>query len=225
MHAKLRVHLNLNLNRLHVNLNWYNLAQNTNQPVTFTAPVRWWERMRWRLADLSSFTSLCTSRVISHCPSLAVKASAMRAEDPEFKSCLHHGNFSGSSRTSDLKIGSWVPGVIWSAQTLVGSVSVYCDWVRWKVGSATSISVWQPVNLSEQVRPWDTQACCWDVNQSWSSPGLEMGFKIENGFQDWLEMGFKIGNMLRLTRNGFQDWLEMGFRIDWMGFKITSWLD
>ena len=45
------------------------------------------------------------------------------------------------------------PGVIGSALELVGPVSVYCDWVRWKVGSATSISVWQHVKLSEQIRP------------------------------------------------------------------------
>ena len=34
------------------------------------------------------------------------------------------------------------PGVIGSVLGLVSPVSVYCDWVRWKVGSATSISVW-----------------------------------------------------------------------------------
>ena len=34
---------------------------------------------------------------------------------------------------------------------LVGPVSVYCDWVRWKVWSATSISVWQHVKLSRSV--------------------------------------------------------------------------
>ena len=45
------------------------------------------------------------------------------------------------------------PGVIGSVLGLVGPVSVYCDWVRWKVGSATSISVWQHVTLSEQIRP------------------------------------------------------------------------
>ena len=59
---------------------------------------------------------------------------------------------------SDLKIGTPVatlPGA-WryrvSAGT-VGPVSVYCDWVRWKVWSATSISVWQHVKLSSQIRP------------------------------------------------------------------------
>ena len=48
---------------------------------------------------------------------------------------------------------------------LVGPVSVYCDWVKWKVSSATCISVWQHVQLSEQISPWDTLACCWDVKQ------------------------------------------------------------
>ena len=55
-----------------------------------------------------------------------------------------------------------LPGVIGSALGLVGPVSVYCDWVRWKVWSAASISVWQHVKLSVQIRPWDTLACCWD---------------------------------------------------------------
>ena len=57
------------------------------------------------------------------------------------------------------------PGVIWSALGLVGPVSLYCDWVRWKVWSAASMSVWQHVKLSEQIRPCDTLACCWDVKQ------------------------------------------------------------
>ena len=32
-------------------------------------------------------------------------------------------------------------------------VSVYCDWVRWKVWPATSTSVWQHAQLSNQIRP------------------------------------------------------------------------
>ena len=63
-----------------------------------------------------------------------VKASASRAEDPGFDSRLRRGNFSGSSHTSDLKMGTPVatlsgawPG---SALELVGPVTVYCDWVR-----------------------------------------------------------------------------------------------
>ena len=64
-----------------------------------------------------------------------VKASASRVEDPGFESRLR------------------APGVKGSVLRLVGSVSVYCDWVRWRVGSATSISVWQHIKLSEQIRP------------------------------------------------------------------------
>ena len=66
-----------------------------------------------------------------------VKASASRAEDPGFESRLRR-DFSKSSHTSDLKIGTPVaalqaPGVIGLVLGLVGPVSVYCDWVRWKV--------------------------------------------------------------------------------------------
>ena len=66
--------------------------------------------------------------------------------------------FPGSSHISDLKICTplaTLPGA-WhykSVLGLVGLVSVYCDWVRWKVGSAISVSVWQHVKLYEQIRP------------------------------------------------------------------------
>ena len=32
-------------------------------------------------------------------------------------------------------------------------------------GPPTSISVWQYVKLSEQICPWNTLACCWDIKQ------------------------------------------------------------
>ena len=64
---------------------------------------------------------------------LVVKASASGAESPGFESRLRW-DFSGSSHTSDFKIGtSLSPGVIGSALGLVGPVSVYCAWVRQKV--------------------------------------------------------------------------------------------
>ena len=64
---------------------------------------------------------------------LVVKASASRAADPGFDSGLRHGDFSGSSHTSDFLIGipvATLPGVIGSALGLDGPLSVYCDWVR-----------------------------------------------------------------------------------------------
>ena len=51
------------------------------------------------------------------------------------------------------KLALQAPGVIGSVLGLVYTVSVHCDWVKWKVWSATAISVWQHVKLSEQIRP------------------------------------------------------------------------
>ena len=82
------------------------------------------------------------------------KASTSRVEGPGFESRLRQDFFVVESYTSDLNIGTPVatlPGVIGSALGLVGPVSVYCDWVRWKVWSATSISVWQHVKLCRSV--------------------------------------------------------------------------
>ena len=82
-----------------------------------------------------------------------VKASASRAADPGFDSRFLSGDFSGSSHTSDLKNVPSVATLPGSALGLVGPVSVYCDRVSQKVGSAFSVSVWQHVKLSEQIRP------------------------------------------------------------------------
>ena len=63
------------------------------------------------------------------------KASASRAEDPGFESCLHRDFFRGQviPVTSKLAL-QWLPcqalGVIGSVLGLVGPGSVYCDWVR-----------------------------------------------------------------------------------------------
>ena len=45
-------------------------------------------------------------------------------------------------------------------------------WLGEVESSATCISVWQHVKLSEQIRPWDTLACCWDVKQPTSKQTL-----------------------------------------------------
>ena len=44
-------------------------------------------------------------------------------------------------------------GVIGPTLGLVGPVSVHCDWVRQKIRSASSTSVWQHVHFSEQIHP------------------------------------------------------------------------
>ena len=52
-----------------------------------------------------------------------------------------------------IKIGTPAAALPRSVLGMVGPISVYCDWVGSKVCSATSISVWQHVQLSEQIRP------------------------------------------------------------------------
>ena len=89
---------------------------------------------------------------------LVVKASVSGAEDPVFESRLRRDFFRGQVIPMIEKLAlQWLlcqaPGIIGSAPGLVGPVSVYCDWVMQKVGSATSISVWQHVKLSVQIRP------------------------------------------------------------------------
>ena len=78
--------------------------------------------------------------------------------------------FPGSSHTSDLKIGTPVatlPGAWrYRVSTGTGRPGVSILWLSEKeVWPATSVSAWQHVKLSEQIRPWDTLACCWDVKQ------------------------------------------------------------
>ena len=77
-----------------------------------------------------------TTSAMQHClAGLVVKASALRAEDPGFES----RDFSGSSHISGLKklVLQWLPcrapGVVGSVLGLVGPVSVYCEWMRWKL--------------------------------------------------------------------------------------------
>ena len=60
-------------------------------------------------------------------------------------------------------------GFTGSALGVVCPVSIYCGWVRQKVRFATSVSVWQHLQLYEQICPWHTLACCWDVKQPTSN--------------------------------------------------------
>ena len=111
-----------------------------------------------RFGFLNRFTALLVG--------LVVKASTSRAEDPGFESSLRRKMFIPVTQKLILQwIPCQAPGVTRLLLALVGPVSVYCDWVRWKVRSATFISVWQHVQLSGQIRPRVTLASCWDVKQ------------------------------------------------------------
>ena len=146
------------------------------------------------------------------------KASASRAEDPGFESCWRRDFFGVESYQWLTKLAlQWlpcqVPGVIGSVLGLVDLVSVYRDWVRWKVWSATFISVWQHVKLSEQIHPRDTLACCWYVKRP-----TNIGYLEING------SGFRsVYFQNRLTR---QNWANSELRTQFVveGHKSTSQL-
>ena len=103
---------------------------------------------------------------------LGVKASALRAEDLGFNTRLHSGDFSGSSHTQWLKN--------WHSSGYPARHLMLWDWSTWHqytvtgwgriVWSAASVSVWQHVDLSEQIHPWGTPACCWDVKRTTNKP-------------------------------------------------------
>ena len=50
--------------------------------------------------------------------------------------------------------------------------------------TVTSISVWQNVKLSEQIRPLDALACCWDVKQPTNIP------HSVTGSESWFDLLF-----------------------------------
>ena len=92
---------------------------------------------------------LCPNRLAG----LVVKASASGAKDPGFKSCLW-GDFSGSSHTSDLKIGTQVatlPGA-WHCRVSAGTgrPGISILWLG-EVESLICKSVWQHVKLCRSV--------------------------------------------------------------------------
>ena len=94
------------------------------------------------------------------------KASASRAEDPRFE-CRLHRNFSGLSHTSDLKIGTPVatlPGA-WRYRVSAGTgqPGVSILWLGEMESWICNFYLSVAARKTEQIRPWDTLACCWDV--------------------------------------------------------------
>ena len=84
---------------------------------------------------------------------------------------------SGLGHTSDLKIdtpvatlsGTWR----YRVSTGTGGPGVLILWLgEMKNWSVTSVLVWQQLQLSQKIRPWDTLACCWDVSNQQTTTHL-----------------------------------------------------
>ena len=100
---------------------------------------------------------------------LVVKTSASRAVDPGFGFRFFRGDFSGSSHTSDLEIGNPVATRPGAWRYRVGAVTGWPEfsilWPGRMESWICNFAEWQHVKSSEQIRPRDTQACCWEVKQ------------------------------------------------------------
>ena len=97
-----------------------------------------------------------------------VKVSASGVEGPEFESCLQR-DFSRSSHTSDLKIGTPVatlPGA-WHYRVSAGTgrPGVSILWLGEIESLICSFYLSVAARKIVQIRPWDTLACCRDIKQ------------------------------------------------------------
>ena len=125
-----------------------------------------------------------------HClVGLVVKVSSSRAANLGFDFCLHHGDFSMSIHTSDSKIDSPVATLpsAWHRRVSTGTgwPGVGILWLD-EVESliCNVVWVWQHVILSEQIRPWDTLACCWDIKRPSNKQTLCSNFQwVQNQIQ------------------------------------------
>ena len=126
----------------------------------------------------------------------------------------------------------WLPcqvrGVRGSVLGPLGPVSVYCDWVRQQVLSAACLSVWQHIQLSKGIHPWDTSytcmllgssgihpwntlACCWDLQASSGQQHCVVRTEVDengwcrNAYINPLAFGFVFFFMLRRERK--RDWI------------------
>ena len=107
---------------------------------------------------------------------LSSKGICLESDRLWFNSCFRCGSFSGLSHICDLEIGTPVatlPGALhYRISTGTGQPSVRILWLGEIVWSATSISMWQHMQLSEQIGPWDTLACWWTFTNQWNNCAL-----------------------------------------------------
>ena len=122
--------------------------------------------LQWRTADCETAGPSCDWDC---CVGLVVKVSTSRVEDPWFIFCLHCGDFSWSSHTSDLNIGAPVaslPGVwCYRVSTGTGWLGVSILWLGEMESLNCNFCLSVAACKIEQIHPWDTLACCRDIKQ------------------------------------------------------------
>ena len=102
-------------------------------------------------------------------------AQWLRCPPPGRQSCgsipaFSAGFFFRSNHTSDLKMCIPVATLLGDVVSGTGWTGVCMLWLGEVESWICNSSVWQHVELCEQIRPWDTLACCWNVEQPTNQP-------------------------------------------------------
>ena len=114
---------------------------------------------------------LCVSLCVwNYLIGLMVRASPSRAADfcsiPTFGVDLFLGwHISVTFKLVIQWLPCQAPGVCFRVSAGSGRPCVSILWLGEQIWSATSISVWQHIQLSEQIHSWVTLACYWDISQ------------------------------------------------------------
>ena len=117
------------------------------------------------MAPIKALSYLGTVYYAYRLVGLVVKASATRVEDPGFDSRLRCRDFSGSSHTSDLYIGTPVATRYRLSAGSSWLVTVYCDLVgKFDLQLLSQCGIHKRVWVDPSLRY--TIACYWDVMQA-----------------------------------------------------------
>ena len=68
--------------------------------------------------------------------------------------------------------------------------------------------MWQHVKLSEQIGPWDTLACCWDVKQPTNTNTNTKGKTEENWAKLKSEVDTAAKQTIDILKRHHQDWFD-----------------
>ena len=98
-----------------------------------------------------------------------VSIVCLASERPGYSSRFHHGSSSRSSHTSNLEIGTPVVILLstWHYRVSAGAgwPGVSILWMGEIASMICNFSVWQHIQMCQQISPWDTLVCCRDVKQ------------------------------------------------------------
>ena len=132
-----------------------------------------------RVADF-----ICLTHTVHRLVGLVVKASSSKAADLASNSAFAVGLFPSLDIPVTYKLA--LRRLPCQALGLVGLVSVYCDWTRQPVWSATSISVWRQIGWPLGLVGLVSIYCIWERQPVWSATSIsvwrQIGWPLQRRF-------------------------------------------